>query len=108
MKNFTSSKEALQPWLDPEQTVEALEILREAADCFRNTAQFASLRKDLRGRLEQQAAGIDEFIQRTKHGIVDPSVMLAVDAMAREKKTTIIEQVTLALETFISAHNKRK
>ena len=103
-----NGREKLQPWLDPDQTTEVLEILREASDCFRNTAQFASLRKELRGRLEQQAASIDEFIQRTKHGIVDPSVMLAVDAMAREKKTTIIEQVTLALENFISAYNRRK
>lgn len=98
----------LQPWLDPDQTTEALEILRETAECLRNTAAFASLRKDLRGRLEQQAASIDEFVQRTKKGIVDPSVMLAMDTMAREKKSTIIEQVTLALETFISTYNRRK
>jgi F0F1-type ATP synthase delta subunit len=97
----------LQPWLDPDQTIEALEILRETAECLRNTAQFASLRKELRGKLEQEAARIDEFVQRTKQGIVDPSVMLAMDTMAREKKSTIIEQVTLALETFISAHNRR-
>lgn len=105
---MTRIEEKLQPWLDPDQTTEALEILRETADCLRNTAQFASLRKDLRGRLEQQAASIDEFVQRTKKGIVDPSVMLAVDTMAREKKSTVIEQVTLALETFISAYNRRK
>lgn len=98
----------LQPWLDPDQTIEALEILRETAETLRNTAQFASLRKELRGKLEQEAARIDEFVQRTKHGIVDPSVMLAMDTMAREKKSTVIEQTTLALETFISAHNRRK
>lgn len=97
-----------QPWLDPDQTIEALEILRETAECLRNTAQFASLRKDLRGRLESEAARIDEFVQRTKQGIVDPSVMLAMDALAREKKSTVIEQVTLALETFISTHNRRR
>jgi|SRR5215831_6095537 len=98
----------LQPWLDPDQTTEVLEILKETAECLRNTAAFTSLRKELRGRLEQQAALIDEFVQRGKHGVIDSSVMLAMDALAREKKSTIIQQITIALENFVSAYNRRK
>ena len=96
------------PWLDPDETIEVLEIMQEAAACMRNTANFTSLRKELRTRLHNQAQAMEDFVQRAKTPRIDDSIMFAVDTMARDKKTKTIVQIVEALEAFVSSYNRRK
>jgi len=100
----------LKPWLMPQETIEALEIMSEVADTIRKVAEFASLRKELRIQLQNSALRLEDFVKMTHRGIVDESLLLGIEAMAREKKTPggSIAEIMEALENHISIHNRRR
>jgi hypothetical protein len=99
----------LKPWLMPIETVEALEIMTEVAKTIRNVAEFASLRNQLRVQLRNAALRLEDFVKVTGRGIVDESLILAIDDMARDKKRKggSIAEIMEALEDHISTHNRR-
>lgn len=103
------SKE-LQPWLMPWDTVEALELMTETAECLRNTAKYGSMRKELRVKLENQARLLEEFVSRLERGIIDKSIMLGLDEIAQRKKTVggSLGEIIAALEEHVSEHNRRQ
>ena len=96
------------PWAMPNETVEAIEIMEESAGVIRSVAQFASLRKELRVQLVNQAMKLETMAAMIKGGLVDEALMLGIDAMAREKKTLPMTEIVEALETHISKFNRRK
>jgi len=98
----------LQPWFMPLESLEAVEIMTETAESIRNVAQYASLRKELRVQLLNAATRLEDFCKMVRHGIVDPSLMLGLDEMARDKKTTYLQEIMEALENHVSAHNRRR
>lgn len=96
------------PWAMPMETVEAIELMRETAEIIRNTAQFASLRKELRDRLVMQATKLDELARQIDQPIVDSALMYGIDTVARDKKSHSYLEIVEALEKHISAHNRKK
>jgi hypothetical protein len=100
----------LKPWLMPDETVEALELMEETAERLRGVAEFASLRKELRAQLLDQASKLANFIAVTRNGVADSSLFLALDMMARDKKTIggSIGEIMEALEVHVSTYNRRK
>lgn len=99
---------SLIPWMSPDDTIEALEILQEVEDFMCNTAMFGSLRKQLRTTLDNKAATVREFRLRTKRGVIDESIVLALEDVARKQKTNVGFVIKDALENYISAFNRRK
>ena len=97
-----------QPWLNPEETVEALEIMNAAAEAFRHTATYGTMRKELRRNLETHACNIEEFVRRVHRGVVDPALVLALDEIAAQEKRNAADLVAEALEIFISTHNRKR
>jgi hypothetical protein len=108
MKEHIEIISELLPWAMPNETVEAIEIMREAADVIRSTAKFASLRKELRVQLLEQARKLEEFSRIIDGGVIDGSLMLGLDAVARQKKTGTMHEIMEALEKHVSAFNRRK
>jgi uncharacterized SAM-dependent methyltransferase len=102
------SVENALPWAMPNETREAIEIMREAAEVIRSTAQFASLRKELRNQLLDQARKLEEMAKLISGDIVDESLMLGIDAVAREKHSLPMTEIMEALENHISKFNRRK
>lgn len=98
----------LQPWLSPDDSVEALEIMTEVSESLRNTAIYGSLRKQLRDALQRQAGRLDEFVHRANHGVIDPALLLALEALAKDRRSTVNGVIMEALEHFISGINRRK
>ncbi len=98
----------LQPWMSPDDTVEALEILQELEEFLNNTAMFGSLRKQLRSTISIKAETVREFRQRTKQGVIDSSLMLAIEDLSRKRKVSVNAVIMEALEEYISAVNRRK
>ena len=100
----------LKPWLSPDETVEALELMFETMETLRNVAQFGSLRSELRSKLRQQASKLEYFVSCTRHPRVDHSLILAIDEMVEKKKTNggTIAEIMRAMENHISAYNKKR
>lgn len=96
------------PWAMPNETVEAIEIMRETADVIRNCAKFGSLRKELRVQLLNQATKLDDMARIMDGPIVDESLILGIEAVAREKHSSAMVEIMEALEKHVSIHNRRK
>lgn len=103
MKNITE-----KPWLTPDETVEALEVMTDSAECMRNVADFASLRKELRSKLIVQAKVLDDFVNFHHRCIIDEALMIGLEAMAESKKSSVIKEMMEALENHVSNYNRRK
>lgn len=101
-------KTAIQPWLSPQESVEAIELLVEAAEVLLNTARFGSMRKNLRADLERQAGLCQEFARRKNNLVVDESVMLAAEEIALRQNVSLSQVITDALEQYISTLNRGK
>ena len=97
-----------RPWLTPDETMEALEVMTASAECIRSVAEFGSLRKELRAKLKDQAMKLEQFVQMHRREICDESLMLGVAAMAEQKKTGVIHEMMEALENHVSEFNRRK
>jgi len=97
-----------RPWLTPDETVEALETMTRSAEVIRSVAEFASLRKELRGKLIEQARILDDFVNFHHRCICDESLMLGLAAMAEAKKSSVIAEMMDALEKHVSEYNRRK
>lgn len=108
MKRLDSVSE-LKPWLMPWDTVEALELMTESAECLRNVASFGSMRKELRVKMENQARLLEEFVSRMHRGIIDNSLLLGLDEMATKKGTVggALGEIVAALEQHVSEYNRR-
>lgn len=98
------------PWLMPWETVEALELMTETAACMRGAAEFSSMRKELRLKLQNQARLLEEFVRMYQRGIVDESLILGIDAMSAQRKRPggKMAEIMEALENHVSAYNRRK
>jgi hypothetical protein len=96
------------PWAMPNETVEAIEIMRETAEVIRNTAKFGSLRRELRVQLLNQATKLDEMARLIDGLVVDESLILGIDAVAREKRSTSMGEIMEALEKHVSQFNRKK
>jgi len=99
---------SLQPWMSPDDTVEAIEILQEVEDFLSNTAMFGSLRKQLRTNLDNKAVMMREFRSRVKQGVIDTSLILAIEDLARKRQVSNGFIIREALEQYISKENRRK
>jgi hypothetical protein len=102
------STQTERPWLTPDETMEALETMTRSAEVIRSVAEFGSLRKELRGKLIEQARLLDQFVQMHHRCICDESLMLGVAAMAEQKRTGVIHEMMEALEKHVSEFNRRK
>lgn len=98
----------LTPWLNPDESVEVLEILADVEAVLRNTARFGSMRKELRRSLESEAAKVQEFAQRARRDAIDYAMILALEEVAKQKKVPVEHVILEALETYISAFNRRR
>ena len=105
-----NTKTDFLPWAMPNETIEAIEIMMEAAEEIRNTAKFASLRKELRIKLLNHASKLETMAKLISGGIIDESLMIALDAMSNEKKTVggQMGEIMEAIENHVTAHHRRK
>lgn len=101
-------REQLQPWFSPNDSVEALELLEMISGKLRALAQFGTMRKALRDSLYQMAIDVDEFVGRNKRGVLDPSIRLALEAMAERQKASVDSLLQDALEAYISRVNRKR
>jgi len=96
------------PWAMPNETVEIIEIMKETAEIIRNCAKFGSLRKELRDQLLDQAHKLDDMARIISGDIVDESLILGIDAVAREKHSVPMAEIMEAIEKHITQFMRRK
>lgn len=94
------------PWLSPDDSVEACELLEEVAKTLEHFAQYSPMRKELRMRLDDRARQCRIFLQRINQPVIDRSVVLAVDEFAERKKMKSRFAFGWIIENFISRINR--
>lgn len=95
-------KEPLAPWLTPEDTSDAFDLLRDVAEILTNTAKYASIRRDLRFAIEAKAKECLEFVNRGEYREVERSLLKGLERIAEKRKMTVHALIVDALEVYVS------
>lgn len=97
-----------QMWFSPDESVEACEVLTETAERLRNTAEFASMRKELRTELRNAANRIQDFVASAGQPVIDPALLRGMESIAKNNGTSFLIEVLTALERHVTTYNRRK
>lgn len=93
-------------WVSPEQFDTALRLMRQAEHLLSSTAEFSSLRQELKRKMRHVAEDLEFFI-RTQPMAIDRAVFLAMEDIRLRHGNTLASEFVRAIEEYISRHNKK-
>lgn len=95
------------PVFSPADSQEAIEILTDTAMLLRTIAEYASVRRDLKIKIREQASECEGFAQRVMtENVIDPELAQGLDTLLGTTGSTYGELLQEALEAWISKVNK--